>query len=237
MSYLKLSKSKSAYTLAETLIVLVVVGVVASITMPLVTASHQKEATLTRLKKAFSALSQTTNRAIADNGPVSTWVLGQNRNPNHAKLFINTYLAPYLSMMGEPATFAEGTWSNKKYFKELNNTTKAFDSAYVRFYLNDGTSVTSRIDNNSRLIMYIDINGDKKPNKVGRDIFEVNYCISLSSQCRFRGKFIADAEQNSREELMSTNSDYNCNKRKSGYRCMALIMKDSWTIADDYPWQ
>lgn len=237
MMPIKLLKSQYAFTLAETLITLVVVGVIASITIPTVIATHQKEATITRLKKAFSTLSQTTNRAIADNGPVSTWTLGQNGNSNHAKLFINNYISPYLNLMEVPTTFAEGNWKNNKQYRELNNNNKSYDSSFTRFYLSDGTSVTSKISDNSRLIMYIDINGDAKPNKVGRDIFEVNYCVYSSDKCELPGKFIANAEQKSREELLSADDIYNCNKQKTGYRCLALIMKDSWTIADDYPWK
>lgn len=233
---IKLLKSKFAFTLAETLITLVIIGVIAAITVPALIATHQKETTVTRLKKMFSALSQTTNKAIADNGPVSTWTLGQNRNANDAKTFLNNYLTPYLSLSEKPTTFAEGNWRDFKNYKELNNSSKSYDSAYVRFYLNDGTSVTSRIDDNSRLIMYVDINGDAKPNKVGRDIFEVNYCIFTSDKCAMPGKFIANAEQQTREQLISASDINNCNKQKAGYRCLALIMKDSWTIAYDYPW-
>ena len=171
--------NKQGFTLAEVLITLVIIGVIAAITVPTLITKYQKEQTVTRLKKAYSALSQTAVRAIADNGPMSTWEVGES-NSEDAKKFLNKYMIPYLSIMKEPTTYTEGNWD--RYYSYLNNQQTAYGTSHVRFYLNDGTSITAHISHSPdetsvRLMLYVDINGDKKPNKVGRDIFFLDYYI------------------------------------------------------------
>jgi prepilin-type N-terminal cleavage/methylation domain-containing protein len=61
---------KPAFTLAEVLITLAIIGVVAALTIPTVVRNYQKQETITRLKKAYSALANTTNLAMAEYGPL-----------------------------------------------------------------------------------------------------------------------------------------------------------------------
>ena len=49
---------RNAFTLAEVLITLGIIGVVAAITLPALTAKYKKQITATRLKSAYSILSQ-----------------------------------------------------------------------------------------------------------------------------------------------------------------------------------
>ena len=60
-------KRKIAFTLAEFLIILGIIGVVAALTLPSVIERHQKLETVTKLKKAYSTLSQAIERAKVDN--------------------------------------------------------------------------------------------------------------------------------------------------------------------------
>ncbi len=62
------SMQKKGFTLAEILITLAIIGVVAVLTIPTVVRNYQKTQTVTQLKKVYSALSNTTNFAIADYG-------------------------------------------------------------------------------------------------------------------------------------------------------------------------
>ena len=50
--------SKAAFTLAEVLITLGIIGIVAALTMPALIANYQKQVTLNGLKKAYSQLAQ-----------------------------------------------------------------------------------------------------------------------------------------------------------------------------------
>ena len=56
-----------AFTLAEVLITLGIIGVVAAMTMPVLIQNHQEKVTVTRLKKAYSILSQAYMSSSAEN--------------------------------------------------------------------------------------------------------------------------------------------------------------------------
>ncbi len=223
-----MNKNKTIYgfTLAETLITLVIVGVVAALTVPNLIMKYHKEQTVTQFKKAYSALAQVAAKAIADNGPVTSW-------EGNSITFANQYLKPYLSISKD---ITETTYK----FKTITNNEKVFDSSKAKFYLNDGTLVAVDGKFNSDGCVYyrimVDINGDKKPNTVGRDIFVVQFDIA-GYNVFAQGKFIPAGIQKDRSSLIS-NTSHGCKKsgNTTGYYCGALIMKDNWTIADDYPW-
>ncbi len=59
---------KKGFTLAEVLIVLAVIGVIAALTIPTLMAKWREQATVTQVKKAYSVLSQTNDMLIAKNG-------------------------------------------------------------------------------------------------------------------------------------------------------------------------
>lgn len=64
------------FTLAEVLITLAIIGVVAALTMPALIQKHQEQVTVTKLKKFYSTFSQAYLMAVNDNGTFDTWGLG-----------------------------------------------------------------------------------------------------------------------------------------------------------------
>ncbi len=61
-------KNLSGFTLAETLITLVIVGIIAAITIPSLIAKYQEEQLKSQLKKSYSTLSNALNATIIDFG-------------------------------------------------------------------------------------------------------------------------------------------------------------------------
>ncbi len=59
---------QSGFTLAEVLITLTIIGVVAAITLPNLLANKAKQETAEGAKKTFSTLEQAVARAEVDNG-------------------------------------------------------------------------------------------------------------------------------------------------------------------------
>ena len=66
-------------------------------------------------------------------------------------------------------------------------------------------------------IIYIDINGGKKPNVYGRDLFRFT---------RVPGKGILPSGYSGTDEDINQN----CSKTGSGEYCAAKIMRDGWEI-------
>ncbi len=65
--------TQAAFTLAETLIVIGIIGVVAALTLPNLNHATGDKETVTRLMKAYSMLNEANDRAVATYGPISTW--------------------------------------------------------------------------------------------------------------------------------------------------------------------
>ena len=70
-----LSKCKFAFTLAEVLITLGIIGVVAAMTIPTLITKYQEKQIVSRLTKVYSTLSQAYQMSQAEYGQLSTWGL------------------------------------------------------------------------------------------------------------------------------------------------------------------
>lgn len=62
-----------AFTLAEVLITLGIIGVVCALTIPSLIQKHRERAQIVKLKKVYSILNTAFNTAIAEHGDINTW--------------------------------------------------------------------------------------------------------------------------------------------------------------------
>lgn len=169
--------SKCAFTLAETLITLVIIGIVAALTVPTLITKYQKEQTVTRFKKVYSTLSQAINKSIADNGPISSWL--DSSYTGTSDDFIDKYFRPYLNITKDCRS-GNNKGKNDCDFTFYNQVGSKRDGVQQygkpKIILGDGTRIGFMFSNTaSDKFMYIvtDINGKKGPNKYGRDVFSL----------------------------------------------------------------
>ncbi len=225
-----------AFTLAETLITLVIIGIVAALTVPTLMVNHQKEQTVTQIKKVYSDFCGALNMSEALNGPRSTWDY-----ENYSSKFFSQYLTPFISIqkvkkgkVDEEIIYREASGKEEESLNQLK------DSAYITTLIS-GAQVFSSTTGNQSLTFkcyIVDANGNKKPNKFGRDLFFI--CIDKERGVTpFYWDDNKDAtHKKTRDQLKSgpSNHRYQCNKNSRGMWCLALIMADGWQIKDDYPW-
>lgn len=67
--------SKKAFTLAEVLVTLGIIGIVAAMTLPEIIQDYREKETVTRVKKFYSVFSQAYTQAVLENGTIDTWGL------------------------------------------------------------------------------------------------------------------------------------------------------------------
>ncbi len=231
--------SKQAFTLAEVLITLAIIGVVAALTIPTVVRNYQKHQTVVRLKKTYSALANTTNLAIAEHGPIEGWEINEGGDGG-AKNFADKYVIPYLKVSKNCGVKTTGDCEFKWSYLD-KSVSGSFGSGYTRFYLNDGTfvavSIFENTDTDKRMYITINLNGQKQPNTYGKDIYCFSYLIKSASESgkAYVGKIFANGISRERNLLVSEGK-WDCNRKSTGFYCTALIIKDGWQIADDYPW-
>ncbi len=234
----KLSRQyKRANTLSETLIALVIVGVVFTIAMGTIIADHNKNQTVVRMKKAHSVMSQAFNAAIAREGSYEYWGFPDGLSDRGSNGFFEEYIKPSLILSRDCKNTTEDQCNYT--FKELDGTEKALNSTWTRFFLNDGMFVamqTNGTDNYKVVYIYIDTNGKKRLNVVARDIFLFEYWVQNDAHPEYVGKFLPFGHEYSREELISSSNPNNCSKGQNGNYCSSLIIKDNWQIISGYPW-
>jgi len=202
----------NGFTLAETLITLVIIGVVAALTVPNMIARHQKEEIATRLKKFYSVINQAAIKAKADGNDWDYWLRNTTRANDltyeTSKKFIEQYVLPYV-------VYSKVKYEDRK--------------SYV--YLNDGSYFS--VHKGDCLDFTVDVNGDKGRNQQGYDIHRFLYCSYFENNPYTPSGRIYPFMYNSwttREQLVQK-----C--RESGSYCAALLMKDGWIFKDDYPYK
>jgi len=176
---------KTAFTLAEVLITLAIIGIVASITIPSIIANNQKKQLETALAKAYKTVTHMTNMAIAQHGDISTWDWEDFKNTSSEFMvpFTEKYFLPNLNVMKFCPTSQDlGCFPDITY-KGLNgdNWANVNRRNTPKVLLTDGTSIafnyfTNCYTSNARcMAIQIDTNGAKKPNVVGYDIHEWSF--------------------------------------------------------------
>lgn len=224
---------KRAFTLAEVLITLGIIGVVAAITIPTVVAKYQKAQTVTVLKESYSILLQAMRLSQEENGSIDSWNTALSGHD-----FFHKYLANYLKWQNE-YTSSQLKKEAPRYCLNgrLYTGTLYTDNISSHFTLLNGSMITSQIDG-AGMIIGIDVNGFSKPNKVGRDNF-MFYLTPQYGLVPMGGKgspeYLSYGNQ-TRNDILQHQNLYSCNKNACGYWCSSVIISDNWNISDDYPW-
>lgn len=206
------SHLKKAFTLAEVLITLGIIGIVAEMTVPVLYNNVQKQTTLIRLKKEYSTINQAIRLSEVDNGMQNTWTYGAWSNGSDTLTWFNTYLAPYM-----------------KYTK----TTTDANSASV--YLADGTIMGLYLFNNQ---MHFAVNFDEASSLVqGKNsfLFLLDTTSTKDTLNPYDVNSTCPAQRGTRA-FWTCDPGMGCTKTGGKVHCTGLIMFDGWQISSDYPY-
>ena len=174
-------QKKCAFTLAEVLITLGIIGVVAAMTMPSLVQKHRERVVVTKLKKNYSTIQQAYLMAIQELGTPDLWNLEMSGTDDTKNILY--YLKPYLNIAKYCGSEAKGCWSS--YTNSLKGgvfTGHETLGRYSKAVLSDGSSILTSVQSAScgtysgdvkELCAFyrVDINGTKPPNALGKDVF------------------------------------------------------------------
>ena len=178
-------KDKNGFTLAEVLITLAVIGVVAALTIPLlINASFEKQA-VSQAKENYSILTQAISKYQSDRGCEADIQVCFSSSGYSAYLraqFVNDLL-PYLKVQeskcyANAATISALPWlpdqvtslSAETGVPTFLDKTNDYSGACV-VLLQNSTTFTLTQDLWGGTLMAFDINAQKKPNRIGKDVF------------------------------------------------------------------
>ncbi len=218
-----------AFTLAEVLITLGIIGVVAALTMPVLTANYRKQVVITRMQKFYSSINQALKLSEVENGEATTWTYtGSNLDSEATLNWWNIYMAKYFSAASVEKV-ADGI------------LVKNSDGSSFGIYIM-GTSI---IGINPVHIIFC-VNADACQKHLDANSNKLyNFPLDGKNTFLFSGRYnkiqpyfnISDNPYKTRDVLLnsSTNhSTYGCANSYKAY-CAALIEYDGWKIAKDYP--
>ena len=223
-------KKKAAFTLAEVLITLGIIGIVAAMTLPAVVNKYQKLVTSARLKKFYSSMNQAILMAESEHGSSAYWNRinfiedgeGQYKYNEGAVSILNTYILPYVKYLkldkgSLPVEDSEG------------NVVQ--DGEFPTVYFADGT--TMQVVIGSCFDIYFDSNGMGKPNTKGVDQFIFYFCYGNNRKKTTFSSLIPEEDASTYEPRAEALRI--CKIIPD--RCSILLEKyDNFEFKEDYPW-
>ena len=193
MQKYNLTKS-SGFTLAEVLVTLGIIGVVAAMTIPTLMQNYQRQSYVTQLKKVYSEVGQ-----AAENNVVSLTESRLRGNSTEVNRFATTYFkvvknchGTYTPCFSENYDRIEGTPFTVKGHSCMFTGTLASGAAIC---MDSGAAETVKADKDTNgdgkvdendvisnsgvntgqaLTIEVDINGPQGPNVSGRDLFSID---------------------------------------------------------------
>ena len=215
-----MKKNKKAFTLAEVIITLGLIGVVSAMSIPTLISSFKAREVETKLKEVYSTLQYAV--AAYDGAYTKTYTTNS---------FYNTFiknrvhsLTPCTSgtdCFVDVKTLNGGSFSPRgKTFIMPDGSHILFGTSGSNFYKNHGIKINGVEDNATiQLVIYTDVNGSKFPNTIGKDIYIMGW----------NGKKLVPAGYDiPYEELKKhcTSED----SAGSGIFCMQKVISDGWKV-------
>ena len=195
-------KNKQGFTLAEVLITLGIIGIVAAMTMPSLINNYRKKQFETAFKRANSQILQALNYTvqqeygIGDFKEFKTFVCGDlaQFDPDKDKqneclgkvdnelVYFNQVLNKNLGVIGQE-TITRNIYKLKSYggnsFDYAENCSLSADKSPSKceiYYLKDGSAIFGLSYNSAQFTIIFDTNGPKRaPNRLGYDVFLYEY--------------------------------------------------------------
>ena len=167
------SSKKAAFTLAEVLITLGIIGIVAAMTIPTLITNHRNKQLQVGLKKAYSELQQALLMYQAENGfPLSRFDADKETLMKYFKVAQDCGLG--YSDRNTACVPNDPNRPDTRIYKNFNGTNyvnmECFDDG--QFVLADGALIMINTVGACPKSINIDVNGYKKgPNRLGQDLF------------------------------------------------------------------
>lgn len=237
-------KSKNAFTLAEVLITLAIIGIVAALTIPNLIQSYKKLVVETRLAKFYSAINQAITLSEVDNGSRMLWDTMEDRGTTNlvaegisAEEWFNKYLKNYMKVIkSEQSDTVEKKYN--LYFSDGSMLTFSGSSWLYYPYANDYKEheVQNGDDEDSNYI-------DRQRDDAGIKYFTFQFAPTVSENKWHYKKGVEPflyKDFDGSAEMLKNHANLGCKKASVGNErayCTELIKRNGWKIPKDYPFK
>lgn len=252
------SSNNRGFTLAEVLITISIIGIVAALTIPGLVAKYQKQVTMTKVYKFYSMINQAVRIATIEHGEPDVWIypggieMGNNTtitvNYKNNLEFVNKYFRPYIKVLS---------------CENWKLGSSAQDAAAIMCHFPSGDAIVlgvyqggaSGINNISVDIYYI---SDFKRSQLtsGKYLTDPRRVFYFSMQKESDNGTEKDHIANTNvknknfvvpyvlnwdgtiEGLTKRGTKYSCSSGYTFYPayCTKLLELNNWKVPDEYPW-
>ena len=217
------STGAKGFTLAEVLLTLAIIGVVAALTIPAVVTKVTKDQYVVGLKKAYNTLKAVEREARQEHGEMENWDWSGTSTQQFEKYFLSHFdILKNCGATTEKGCFAEGLTSLG------GGSAGNYNSAYYyKIVTSDGMSWAYEevsyptIPLRAQAAFWVDVNGLKGPNRYGRDIFLFDVFpsnLGIKPSGSYYGNGVTP--------MPTSDVDANCNTSSWGDFCAAKVLSE-----------
>ena len=213
---------KTGFTLAEVLITLGIIGIVAAMTLPTVITNVQKKVVENQLKVFNTTINNAFRMAqVEHGGKFDDWIPSYH-SFSYAEMreWLGKYLFPYIKYQDVSDCRVETALGD-------SNITQTA----LCFHMANGALIRTHIDANGGGLAYF-VNGKLEANP--RNKFDFQFA-KTNKKSEFVEPYVFN--WNGNESSLKTDGTWGCYKgcTNCGY-CTKIIQLNNWEIPDDYPW-
>lgn len=227
-----------AFSFAEVVITIGIIGIVAAMTLPSLIQKQQKYVLEKNFKVVYSLLLNAIRMAESVHGEAKYWQYHSENltTPQNTILFSETYLIPFLNDIHVYDGYALHGCKNITYKNRdgvvvpcnsvigFCGTCGAGSGNLTHIDLPNGAIIVPMVRFAQSVEIDVDINGYKGPNVFGRDVFR--FFINRYSKYNLAG---TDFPHTRKFRLNRCKND-------SLWDCASLIIEDGFKFSDEYPW-
>ena len=235
------NQCKAAFTLAEVLITLGIIGIVAALTMPTLMANYRKKVYATQLKRVVNVLSNNFKYILANENidDLCNSSVVASCDPSGAS-FPSYPSLEFIYVVIDQEKYAKffnltGVSENTNFNRSLNDV-YGMSINTKGYVLADGSFISLGHDSASGLI-YTDVNGEKGPNVLGLDRYLLDFGPNgaIPYYNGFYSVFVNEAIKAGGYEIINSSCKNIVSSNKSSdafssLLCFYYIVKQGWEI-------
>lgn len=222
---MKKEEKMTGFTLAETLIVIAIIGVISVLTLPNVMGNYKKKTYVAQLQKVYNQISQAAQQFMVDeeaDSLVDTSLTTDDGVKNFLKKYFKVVKtcddnysecmgATYKSLDLSASSSVDDLGMSGSYCAVLNT------GATICMYPMDDWYKKNYPKKHDRSWMLVDVNGKNGPNVNGRDLFQ----FELYSDGKIANAY--EKEKGDDCQLLKSSAGY-------GGSCFSKVLEDSWKM-------
>lgn len=242
------SEKRMAFTLSEILLAILIIGVVASFTIPVLSGYFEQQKFLSGLKKAYTQFNQALISTTDNAGCSSNLVCTELFDTDTTSKTLGDEIIKYFKVLKNCEMDVLGCFSesvSNSYDGSLARTNDYSETSggFYRFISADGTafilknnhnncssSMSTGVTKNMTQVcgeLYIDVNGLKPPNNMGKDIFHF-YITNGNGPLLYPSGGVDDQENG---HWKNGNEAQHCYPGDpDGNYCAARIIEEGWQM-------